>query len=124
MLIVPGIILAFSGFGSFLLADTSFVLLAVVALGAAAWFYVPILLTIPMELPGADANSVAVTFGTMMSMGSIFTMISPLTVGVTTDLLGSYIPGLALFSVLAWSLMVAGALLPETGKPEPKSPLR
>ena len=120
MLIVPGAIVGFAGFGSFLLADTPFVLLAVVALGAASWFYVPTLLTIPMELPGSDANSVAVTFGTLMSMGSIFTMISPLTVGVTTDLSGSYIPGLALFSVLAWSLMVAGFQLPETGKPAPQ----
>ncbi len=124
MLIVPGVIVGFAGFGSFLLADTPFVLLAVVVLGAASWFYLPVLLTIPMELPGSDANSVAVTFGAMMSIGSIFTIVSPLTVGITTDIWGSYIPGLALFSVLAWSLMVAGALLPETGKPAPQPTLR
>ena len=124
MLIVPGVIVGFAGFGSFLLADTPFVLLAVVVLGAASWFYLPTLLTIPMELPGSDANSVAVTFGTLMSIGSIFTMLAPLTVGVTTDIWGSYIPGLALFSVLAWSLMIAGFLLPETGKPEPQPNLR
>ncbi len=121
MLIVPGVIVGFAGFGSFLLADTPIVLLAVVVLGAASWFYLPILLTIPMELPGSDANSVAVTFGTLMSIGSIFTIVSPLTVGITTDIWGSYIPGLALFSVLAWSLMVAGALLPETGRPASQS---
>lgn len=116
MLIVPGVIVGFAGFGSFLLADTPLLVLAILSLGAAGWFYVPTLLTIPMELPGANANSVAVTFGTLMSMGSILTMVSPLTVGVSTDLMGSYIPGLALFSVLAWSLMVAGAMLPETGR--------
>ena len=121
MLIVPGVIVGFAGFGSFLLADTPIVLLAVVVLGAASWFYLPVLLTIPMELPGSDANSVAVTFGTLMSIGSIFTIVSPLTVGITTDIWGSYIPGLALFSVLAWSLMVAGALLPETGRPASQS---
>ena len=121
MLIVPGVIVGFAGFGSFLLAETPLVVVALLALGAASWFYVPILLTIPMELPGTDVNSVAVTFGTLMSMGSIFTMISPLTVGVTADLMGSYIPGLALFSVLALSLLIAGVMLPETGKTEPQS---
>ena len=121
MLIVPGVIVGFAGFGSFLLAETPLVVVALLALGAASWFYVPTLLTIPMELPGTDVNSVAVTFGTLMSMGSIFTMISPLTVGVTADLMGSYIPGLALFSVLALSLLIAGVMLPETGKAEPQS---
>ena len=121
MLIIPGIIVGFAGLGSFLLAGTPLVYLAVAALGATAFMYLPTLLTIPMELPGTDPFKVAVIFGTLMSVGSAVTMLSPFIVGFTTDLLDSYVPSLTLFSVLAWSLPIAGILLPETGptaKPE------
>ncbi|SVB36335.1 uncharacterized protein METZ01_LOCUS189189 [marine metagenome] len=115
MLIIPGIIVGFAGLGSFLLAGTPLVYLAVAALGATAFMYLPTLLTIPMELPGTDPLKVAVIFGTLMSVGSAATMLSPFIVGFTTDLLDSYVPSLTLFSVLAWSLPIAGFLLPETG---------
>ncbi|MCL0044280.1 MFS transporter [Dehalococcoidia bacterium] len=116
LIIVPGVLAGLAGFGSFLLASTGLVYLAVLVLGFACWFYIPILLTIPMELPGADARSVALMFGTIMSIGSIFAFISPVAVGATTDVLGSYLPGFTIFSILAWSLAVAGAVLPETGE--------
>ena len=116
LLIVPGFIVGFAGFGSFLLADTPFVYLAIIALGVCFWMYMPALFTIPMELPGADPNKVAITFGTLMSVGSGVAMLAPFIVGFTTDLLGSYVPAFSLFSVLAWSLLIAGILLPETGR--------
>lgn len=116
LLIVPGTIVGFAGLGSFLLAGTPFVYLAIIALGASVFMYLPALLTIPMELPGTDPNKVAITFGTLMSVGSGVAMLAPFIVGFTTDLLGSYIPAFSLFSVLAWSLLVAGILLPETGR--------
>jgi len=114
-LIVPGILAGFAGFGSFLLADSVAVYVAVVALGFTSWFYLPVLMTIPMELPGTDPNRVSVTFGTILTVGGIMTFLSSLTVGVITDVTGSFLPGFALFSVLAWGLAVAGFLLPETG---------
>lgn len=116
LLIVPGFIVGFAGFGSFLLAGTPFVYLAIIALGVSFWMYLPALFTIPMELPGSDPNKVAITFGTLMSVGSGVAMLSPFIVGFTTDLLGSYIPAFSLFSVLAWSLLIAGIFLPETGR--------
>ena len=114
-LIVPGVLAGFAGFGSFLLADSVAVYVAVVALGFTSWFYLPVLLTIPMELHGADPNKASVMFASILTIGGIFTFISPFAVGVTTDLLGTHLPGFALFSVLAWSLGVSGVLLPETG---------
>ena len=117
-LIIPGILAVFAGLGSFLLADSAAVYLAVLALGFTLSFYWPVLMTIPMELPRTDPNRVSVIFATIMTLEGIFTFFSPLTVGVATDLLGSYLPGLALFSVLASSLAIAGALLPETGAGE------
>ena len=114
-LIFPGLLAGFAGLGSFLLADTAGVYIALIVLGFVSWFYLPALLTMPMELPEIDETQVAVIFGMLMSVGSIFTFLAPLVVGVSTDLLDTYIPGLALFSVLAWSLAIAGFLLPETG---------
>ena len=114
-LIVPGILAGFAGFASFLLADSAAVYVAVVALGFTSWFYLPALMTIAMELPGVSPNRVSVIFATILTVGGVFTFLSPLTVGALTDLLGSFLPGFALFSVLAWSLVVAGFMLPETG---------
>ncbi len=38
---------------------------------------------------------------------------------MTRDIFGTYIPGFTIFAVLAWSLVVAGLLLPETGGSRP-----
>jgi cyanate permease len=114
-LLIPGIIVGFAGFGTFLLADSAAVYLAVVALGFATWFYVPVLVTIPMELYPADSSRVAVIFAAIMMLGGIVNFIAPLVVGAVADLTGSFVPGLALFAVLAWGLGVVGFLLPETG---------
>ena len=114
-LVIPGIIVGFAGFGTFLLADSAAVYLAVVALGFAAWFYIPTLVTIPMELYPADSSRVAIIFASIMTLGGIVNFIAPLVVGAVADLTGSFVPGLALFAVLAWSLGVVGFLLPETG---------
>ena len=80
---------------------------------------VPPLLTIPMELPESDSNSVAIIFAVLQSLGSLLTFVAPFIVGYTTDLLGSYIPSLVLFSATGFSLVISGYLLPETGKTYP-----
>ena len=116
-LVLPGAMAGFAGLGAILLAGTPGVYPAVIALGFVSWFYLPALLTIPMEVPGATETQAAVMLGTLLSVGSIFTFASPLVVGFSTDYLGTYIPGLALFAVLSWSLLVSGFLLPETGRP-------
>ena len=114
-LIIPGILAGFAGLGAFLLADSVAVYVAVVALGFACWFYVPVLMTIPMELYPTDPRRVAVVFATLMTSAGIANFIAPLSVGAITDVTGSFVPGLTLFAILAWSLAIAGFLLPETG---------
>ena len=114
-LIIPGVLVGFAGFGAFLLADSVAVHLAVVALGIGCWFYLPVLMTIPMDLHPADPNRVALIFAVLMTVGGISTFLAPLTVGAITDLTGSYLPALSLFAALAWSLGISGVLLPETG---------
>ncbi len=114
-LIFPGIVGGFAGLGVFLLAGTPAIYLPLVALGFASWFYLPVLMSLPMELPGANPHRVSVMLATVLAIGGIGTFLGPLTVGAIRDLTGSYVPGLALFAVLAWSLAIGGFLLPETG---------
>ena len=112
-LLIPGIMVGFAGFGSFLLADSSFVYVPLLLLGVASWLYVPVLLTVPMELPRMSPEQVSLMWAAIMTVGGTLTFIAPLTAGALTDLTGSYLPGFALFAVLAWSLAVAGSRLPE-----------
>ena len=84
----------------------------------ASWLYVPILMTLPMELPRMAPEQVSLMWAAIMTVGGAFTFVSPLAVGALTDLTGSYLPGFSIFAVLAWSLAVAGFLLPEPrGRP-------
>jgi cyanate permease len=114
-LLVPGILVGFAGLSTFLLADSPAVYLAVVALGFTTWFYIPVLVTIPMELYPTDPSRVSMIFASIMTLGGVANFIAPLTVGVIADVTGSFVPGLVLFAVLAWSLGVVAFLLPETG---------
>ena len=112
-LLVPGVLVGLAGFGSFLFADSSFVYVPLLLLGVASWLYVPILLTVPMELPRMSPEQVSLMWAAIMTVGGTLTFVAPLTAGALTDVTGSYLPGFALFAVLAWSLAVAGFLLPE-----------
>lgn len=114
-LIIPGILIGFSGFGSFLLTDSIMLYVAIVALGFSTWFYLPGLMTIPMDLYPDDPTRIALIFGTLMAFGGIVSFVVPWVVGVMADITGSFLPGLFIFTILSWSLLVSGLLLPETG---------
>ena len=114
-LIIPGIVIGFSGFGSFLLTDSIVFYVAIVMLGFSTWFYLPGLMTIPMDLYPDDPKRIALIFGTLMACGGLVSFAVPWIVGVVTDITGSFLPGLFLFAILSWSLLVSGLLLPETG---------
>ena len=116
-LLIPGVMVGFAGFGTFLLADSSLVYVPLLLLGVASWLYVPILMTIPMELPRMPPEQVSLMWAAIMTVGGTLTFIAPLAVGALTDVTGSYLPGFSVFAVLAWSLAVAGFLLPEPRGP-------
>ena len=82
-----------------------------VMLGVTSFFYLPILLTIPMELKGTTEGNVVVAWATMFAIASSITIISPITVGFMTDALGSYIPAFTLWAVFSWGLLLAGLML-------------
>ena len=115
LLVVLGFMACICGFGAFLLGEGVLLYLAIVGLGIASWGYLPSLMTIPMELPGASSSQVAMTWAMFMSTGGVISFLSPLAVGVITDSVGTYVPGFTVLAVLALSLVVAGMALPEIG---------
>ncbi len=116
-ILIPGVMLGLGGFGSFLLGGSILVYPALLLAGIGAWAYLPALFTIPMELPDSSPESVALVWATIMTLGGLLGFLSPLVIGVLTDVLGTYLVGFMLFAALSWSLVVAGLLLPETGVP-------
>ncbi len=114
-IIIPGAMVGLAGLGSFLFSSEPAIYASMVALGIASFFYLPVLLTIPMELKGATEMNVAVAWSTVMAIASSLAIISPVTVGFMTDALGVYTPGFALWAVLSFGLLIAGLMLPETG---------
>ena len=113
-LIVPGAMAAVGGLGSFLFDARSITYLAVIILGVGSWMYVPSLLTLPTEFPGMTPQRVAIVWGWITTAAGAGTFISPLAVGALKDGTGSYVPGFLLFAVLAWFLVAAGFMMPDT----------
>ena len=116
-LIIPGVVGGLAGFATFLLAGSDAIYPALLLLGFGAWFYLPMLFTIPMEGSDAVPERVSLVLATIGTLGGFLSFVAPLAVGILTDVLGSYIPGFMIFAVLSWSLVVAGVMLPETGRP-------
>jgi MFS family permease len=115
-LLVPGVLSCFAGFGAILLGGSPYVLPALVLVGFCGWFYQPILFAMPMELSGVTPRNISVIFGLFMLVGGVTGFLSPLLVGATADLFGSYLWGFGFLAVLSWGLALAAWKLPETGK--------
>lgn len=114
-LIVPGVLIGLSGLTAVLMTNSVVIYISLATLGFAAWFYIPALMTIPMELYSKDPQRVSLIFATLMSIGGIVSFVASPTVGAIADLSGSLVYGISVFAVMAWSLAIAGILLPETG---------
>lgn len=114
-LIVPGVLLPLAAAACFLFTNMAVIYIGVVVLGIMAWVYLPVLFTIPMEMAGASPGKVAVITAATLAVGDLGSFVSPIMVGRTTDVLGSYLPGFSVLAVLSSTLLIAGILLPETG---------
>ena len=113
-LVSAGIMTGFAGLAVLALGDSFLLYIAIGVLGFACWFYLPALITIPMDLYPDDPNSVSITYATLLSIGGIASFCAPPIIGGIADLTGSLVPGLAAAAVLSWSLAIAGMLLPAT----------
>ena len=111
-LIVPGMMVILGGLGSFTLSSTPVIYTSVILVGMGSWLYVPTLLSLTMQLAGMVPDNVAIVWGTMITVSGIGMFISPVMVGFLRDASGTFLPGFFLCSAAAWSLFLAGVLLP------------
>ena len=112
ILVFSGILVTVGGFGSFLSPGLTAIYVFVVVLGVGSWIYVPSLLTIPMRLPGATPQQVAVVWGSIMTFAGLGMFLWPLVVGALRDTTGSFVPGFIFCAVGSFSLFVCSLFLP------------
>lgn len=114
--IIPGIIVGLGGFGSFLLTDLNAITLSVVMIGAGTWVYQPILLTLPMQLPWMTPRKITVVWGASLTIAGLGMFLSPIVVGASRDLFGTFAPGFSLWALLAFALVITGLYLPKASR--------
>ena len=125
LLLVPGLLFPIGAFGAFYFNSTPIIIAAILLLGLSFWLFLPTVFTIAMELPGVSLEKVAVVTAAVLTLGNASTIVSPLFVGITTDMLGSYVPSLSILAILPVTAILAAAFLPETGpKAKGSLPLR
>ena len=126
LFVASGLMAGLGGLGAFLLPGLGGIYPAVIILGIGSWLYVPTLLTLPMQMAGMTPERVAVVWGSLLTFSGFAMFISPILVGGLRDLTGSFTPGLAICAAAAWTLFLAGILLPRniTGAPTLTTPAR
>jgi cyanate permease len=110
--VVAGLSAGLGGLGAFLLPGMVGIYVAVVALGFGSWFYVPLLLTLPLRLSGINPQSLAVIYGSIMTFSGFAMFVSPIIVGAMRDASGSFLIGFLICSAASWMVLFAGLLLP------------
>ena len=85
---------------------------AAVALGFGSWFYVPILLTLPLRLPDITPQSLAVIYGSLMTFSGIAMFVAPVLVGAIRDATDSFLPGFLICTAMSATPLLAGLFLP------------
>ncbi len=116
--IVPGVMVGLGSMGTFLVDNTVITYLSAVVLGLGAYMFVPLALTMPMQIPGMTPQRIALFWGWQLTVVGIGEFIAPLTIGAMKDAFGTFIPGFLVFAALGCWLFFAGILLPKSSAPE------
>jgi cyanate permease len=111
--IIPGILVGLGGFASILADSAAVIQASVIMLGIGTWIYQPVFLTLPMQLPWMTPRKITVVGGASLTVAGVGMFLSPVVVGASRDLYGSYVPGFLIWAVLAWALVATGVLLPQ-----------
>ena len=88
---------------------------SILLLGIVGWVFMPVVFTIPMELPGMNAARVGIAVAMVLGAANLAGFVVPLLVGYLRDLTGSFTPGLAIACALAPALAACAWAMPETG---------
>ena len=110
--IVSGLAAILGGLGSYLVPSMFGIYVAAGILGFGSWFYVPILLTLPLRLPGITPQGFAVIYGSLMTFSGFAMFVAPILVGALRDATGSFLPGFLICTAMSSTALIAGVLLP------------
>lgn len=116
-LIVAGLLMPVTAIGAFVTSNPTVLYPSLALFGVVSWVFIPVVFTIPMELPGMTPERVGVTTAVVLCVGNLSGFVAPLLVGAMRDATGTFASGLTVVSLLAVGLAVAGWLMPETGWP-------
>ena len=122
-LIVPGVMVALGGLGSYLIDHTAVTYVALVLLGLGGGLYAPTLMVLPMEFPGTSPQKVAIVWGWILMSGGVAVSVTPLLVGAIRDATDGFTLGFLAVAGPAWLMLLVGCLLPRvylrgTGAPD------
>ena len=120
-LIAAGLLLPVVSLGTFTTMSGAVLYPSLAVLGVLAWISMPLMFTIPMELPGMTPARVGVTTALVIAVGNTSGFFAPLIVGTLRDTTGAFTAGLLFAAALGLTLAVAGWLMPETGGQRPAS---
>ena len=110
--IVSGLAAILGGLGSYLAPDLPGIYAGAGVLGFGSWFYVPMLLTLPLRLPGITPQGLAVIYGSLMTFSGFAMFIAPILVGALRDASDSFLPGFLVCTAMSSTALIAGMLLP------------
>ena len=111
-----GLLAGLGGLGAFLLPNVPAIYAAVVVLGIGSWIYVPMLLTLPLQLKGMTPERISVVYGSFLTFSGIGMFVAPVLVGALRDTSGSFLPGFAICAAASWALLLSGVLLPSSSR--------
>ena len=115
--IIPGLMIAVGGPGSFMLGDPVGIYVSLVVVSIGSWLYVPTLLSRSMDEVGMVPSYVAIVWGSFMTFSGFGMFISPIIVGVARDTSGSFMPGFAVCAVASLTLLLAGVAMAKSPAP-------
>ena len=88
---------------------------SILLLGVVGWVFMPVVFTIPMEIPGMNPARVGIAVAMVLGAANLAGFVVPLLVGYLRDVTGSFTLGLAIACALAPLLAVCAWAMPETG---------
>ena len=110
--IIAGVATVSGGLGSYLIPTLPGIYGAAIVLGFGSWFYVPMMLTLPLRMPDMTPQGLAVIYGTLITFSGASMFIAPVLVGAVRDVSGSFLPGFLICTALSATPLLAGLLLP------------
>ena len=113
LFLAPGVLVAIGGFGTFLLRDPLAINLSILALGFGTWVYQPTLLTLPMQLSWMTPRKITVVWGASLTIAGFGMFISPIVVGASRDIFGTFVPGFSIWALFGCALIFTGLFLPK-----------